>query len=233
MTVMLDDSRDGRQVNAICLEGGDGCGKTTVMRELVPRLRDMGYDALPLREPGGNEICESIRDVLLADSSDGMYPITEAMLYAASRYQLMNDLIRPAMCDGKLVVLDRFVYSSFVYQGYVAAEANRLDAEASARLVGDVMRINDMATGGWRPTLTFFLDLPPERAIERMTKGRDSADTNRFDTRGLEYHRMIREAYLRLDRFDEYRVVDADRDVGSIVTDIIGEIRKYCEQGRK
>ena len=220
----------GRRLSAICLEGGDGCGKTTVMRELVPRLSDMGYDVMPLREPGGNEICESIRDVLLADSSDGMYPMTEAMLYAASRYQLMNDLIRPAMRDGKLVVLDRFVYSSFVYQGYVAAEANRLDAEASARLVGDVMRINDMATGGWRPTLTFFLDLPPERAIERMAKGRDSADTNRFDTRGLEYHRMIREAYLRLDRFDEYRVVDADRDVGSIVTDIIGEIRKYREQ---
>lgn len=221
----------GRHLSAICLEGGDGCGKTTVMRELVPRLSDMGYDVMPLREPGGNEICESIRDILLADSSDGMYPMTEAMLYAASRYQLMNDLIRPAMRDGKLVVLDRFVYSSFVYQGYVAAQTRGLDADASARLVGDVMRINDMATGGWRPTLTFFLDLPPERAIERMARGRDSSETNRFDTRGLEYHRMIREAYLRLDRFDEYRVVDADRDVDSIVGDIVDEIRSYCEQG--
>ena len=213
------------RIEAIALEGDDGCGKSTVISLLSKRLRDdYGIDVMTVREPGGNRICESIRNLILSDDSEGMCATTEAMLYAASRYQLLHDVVKPALDDGKMVAFDRFVYSSFVYQGIVGTG----DGDGGCGL-DMVVALNDLATKLWRPTIAFYLDLDPCVAAKRIgdNAGRE---VNRFDRRGLAYHDKVRAGYRQLcDTCPELVMVDADRAPDEIVDDIIG---KMIECGR-
>ena len=143
----------------ITFEGIDLCGKTTQAKLLVAHLKDMGFDVVLTREPGGPGISEKIRQILLNPENHAMTSMAELLLYEASRAQHTEELIRPALSDGKLVICDRFGDASFAYQGH----GRRLGGEL-------VRRLNDMATGGLSPDLTIVLDLPPEEAARLLNE---------------------------------------------------------------
>jgi len=194
----------------ITLEGVEGSGKTTVARRLVKILEDNGYDVLSTREPGGNKIAESIRDVVLDTSNTDMDVRTEALLYAAARRQHLVDVIEPALKAKRLVICDRFVDSSIAYQGY----ARKIGPE----LVED---INDFAIAGKRPDVTFLINIKPEIGLKRISKDQDR-EVNRLDLEELEFHQLVYDGYQELAKKYSNRiiVIDGKRQVASIVSDI-------------
>jgi dTMP kinase len=177
----------------ITFEGIDLCGKTTQARLLLEDLKDRGLEVVFSREPGGTPISEKIRHILLNREHSSMRPLTELLLYEASRAQHTEELIRPAIESGKCVVLDRYGDASYAYQGW-------------GRELGPdlVRRLNELATGGLKPDLTIVLDLPPEEAAGRV-KGKDwKAD--RLEGEEIEFHRRVREGYRQLAREEPDRV---------------------------
>jgi len=191
----------------ISFEGVDGSGKSTQLRLLLQYLDELGVPYVFTREPGGTPIAEQIRRILLDPANKGMSVITEALLFAASRAEHVARTIRPALEEGKVVICDRFVDSSLVYQ----ALAGGLPPEF-------VLQINEMATGALRPHRTIVLDVDPEVALTRRQG--DGAD--RIERKALEYHRQVREGYLELARAEPRRVkvVDASRSVEEVQRDI-------------
>ena len=148
----------------VTFEGGEGVGKTTQLRLVRQYLEEKGVDAIFLREPGGNDISEKIRNIILDISNSAMTGMCEAMLYSAARAQLTEEVIKPALQQGKLVVCDRFIDSTFAYQGIARGlGADKVDA------------LNRMACGGVMPDLTIFLGLSPSLAFARKG-GADSDD---------------------------------------------------------
>ena len=189
----------------ITFEGIDLCGKTTQAKLLVAHLKDKGFDVLLTREPGGPGISEKIRQILLNPENHAMTSMAELLLYEASRAQHTEELIRPALSDGKLVICDRFGDASFAYQGH----GRRLGGEL-------VRRLNDMATGGLSPDLTIVLDLPPEEAARRA-EGKDW-QADRLEGEKIDFHRRVREGYLRLaeEEPERVRVIDGRGPVEQI-----------------
>jgi dTMP kinase len=185
----------------IVFEGGDGAGKSTQIRLLRAAIERTGRDVVITREPGGTSIGEGIREVLLSRASDAMSDRTEALLYAAARAQHVDEVIRPALEKGAVVLCDRFVDSSIVYQGV-------------ARGLGEehVAELNRWATGGLVPELTVLLDVEPAEGLRRATEGRDA---DRLEAAGLDFHRRVRDAYRRRADADpdRYLVLDATRSV--------------------
>lgn len=176
-------------------EGCEGSGKTTQVELLKEHLAERGFEVLVSREPGGTAIGARIREILLDPGQAGMEPLTEALLFAADRAQQVAQVILPAMREGRVVVGDRFVDSSLAYQGV----ARGLGLEAVARL-------NEWATGGLEPTLTFYLDMPVEEALARKSfEGHD-----RIEGEPAEFHRAVGEAYLMLAKLYSHRVVVVD-----------------------
>jgi dTMP kinase len=189
----------------VTFEGIDRSGKTTQARMLCEAL---GEEALAVREPGGTEAGERIRQVL-KDPAVELTPETEALLFAAARAELVAGVIRPALEEGRIVVSDRFLDSSLAYQG-------------GARGLGieEVGRINRFATGGIRPDLTFLLDISPEAAAAR------AGDTDRFEGEGKELQRGVLAAYEELAAADPERWVrvDADRDPGEVHAEVMAAV---------
>ena len=146
----------------ITLEGGEGAGKTTVANSVIERLSLLGIKAIYTREPGGIKIAEKIREVILDRNHTEMDGRTEALLYAAARRQHLVEKVRPAMEKGYVVLCDRFVDSSIVYQGY-------------ARGIGvdEVRKINEFAIEGFMPKLTIFFDIPPREGLKRISENKD------------------------------------------------------------
>ncbi len=185
----------------ITFEGPDASGKTTQIRLLEEMLRGMGLQPLLTREPGGTPIGERIREILLDRSSQEMTPMTEMLLYAASRAQHVEQVIRPALEAGRIVISDRFTDSSIAYQGY-------------GRELGEtVARINAIATGGLEPDLTFLLMTTPESMRKRIAEeqqDRMEAEQDAFHEkvlRGfLEVHRQHPE---RIERIDGTQTIEA------------------------
>lgn len=165
----------------ITLEGGDGCGKTTQVELLNKYFNDKGINFINTREPGGIDISEQIREVILNTDNTAMDSITEAMLYAASRRQHMVERVIPALESGVTVVCDRFVDASLVYQGY-------------SRGIGidEVMKINEPAIEGYMPDLTIYLDIEPALGLERIHSN-EKREINRLDLEGIEFHEKVRE----------------------------------------
>jgi len=194
----------------ITLEGVEGSGKTTVAKGLVKVLEDNGYDVLYTREPGGNKIAESIRDIVLDTSNTDMDVRTEALLYAAARRQHLVGVIEPALQAKKIVICDRFVDSSIAYQGY-------------ARNIGPelVEYINDFAIAGIRPDLTFLIDVRPEVGLNRISKDEDR-EVNRLDLEELNFHQAVYDGYQELagKYGDRIKVINGERVTSSIVADI-------------
>ena len=171
----------------LSFEGSEGSGKSTQIDLLAARLEGEGYDVVVTREPGGTEIGEEIRHLLKhAQSGQGMFPETELLLFAACRAQLVREVIAPALRSGKIIICDRFLDSTTVYQGV----ARKLSAEA-------VAAINGFAVGDVLPNLTVVLDMPADVGLARARK-RTGEQPDRMEQESLDFYQHVREGYLLL-----------------------------------
>ncbi len=182
--------------NFITLEGPEGGGKSTQAKRLVNHLQAQGYEVLFTREPGGTEIGDQIRQVIMSLENKSMSPEAEFLLFSASRAQVVRELIEPQLERGGLVVCDRFYDSSLAYQGY----GHELDLELLRTITGFV-------SGGLVPDLTFLLDLTSELGLERR---KQDGRWNRLDDYDLAFHERVREGYHRLAELDPDRWVQID-----------------------
>lgn len=178
----------------ITFEGPDGAGKTTIINRVAEQLSN----ALVTREPGGIDIAEQIRKVILDKQNTAMDARTEALLYAAARRQHLVEKVKPALAEGKIVLCDRFVDSSLAYQGY----ARGLGIE-------EVWSINRFAIEEMMPDLTLYFDIEPELGLKRINKNK-GREINRLDLENLEFHQKVREGYhILIDRFPD-RMIKLD-----------------------
>ena len=196
----------------ITMEGPDGSGKSTQIDLLKEYLESTGYDVLITREPGGNRISEAIREIILNSEYTEMSPVTEMMLYASARAQLIAEVIGPAIESGKAVISDRFVDSSLVYQGM----ARGLGVET-------VYEINKVAIGEYMPQLTIMLDLPAEVGISRK---KDQKELDRMELESLEFHKKVAAGYREMaERFPErIKRIDATLPIEEIYDIIKGSV---------
>ncbi|ERI95536.1 dTMP kinase [Clostridiales bacterium oral taxon 876 str. F0540] len=195
----------------ITFEGPDGSGKSTQIELLKDYLEKKGFEIIFTREPGGTKISEKIRNIVLDNENKEMSSMCEALLYAASRAQLVSEVIKPALNEGKVVICDRFVESSIVYQGI-------------GRNLGEdrVRSINLAATDGLRPDITFLLTIPFEEGLRRKSKQRS---LDRLENSGDEFHKRVYDGYMNLVDSAEYITsVDANRPMEDIHNDIISMI---------
>lgn len=180
----------------ITFEGVEGCGKSTQLALLAKHAESMGFAVEVLREPGGVPIAETIRAILLDPDNSAMCSTTELLLYAASRAQLIEERIAPALAAGKLVLCDRFADSTTAYQGAGRGiEASRIE------------QIHELATNGLWPAKTFLLDLPVEAGLERA---RQRGRADRIEQESHVFHARVRDAYLALARMHPERIVVLD-----------------------
>lgn len=187
-------------------DGVDGVGKTTQIELFCQWLRGRRRDVVTCRDPGSTRLGETLRDIVLASTDLPIHRRSEMLLYMAARAQLVEEVIRPALAAGRIVVCDRYLLANVVYQGH----AGGLDVE-------QVWRVGEIAVDGVRPTLTFLLDMPAEQASQRIARSLD-----RMEARGPEYLERVRQGFLAEAnrRPDEIVVIDAARDVAAIQTDI-------------
>ena len=182
----------------ITIEGPEGAGKTTIIEMLLKNLESEGYPIMKTREPGGIEISEQIRSVILNKNNTAMDGRTEALLYAAARRQHLVEKVLPAIEQGFIVLCDRFIDSSLAYQGF-------------ARGIGmdEVYSINTFAIDNRMPDATLYFDIDPEIGMKRINdhKGRE---VNRLDLENLEFHRKVREGYQLLSRKYSNRIIEID-----------------------
>ncbi len=185
----------------ITFEGPDGAGKTTQITLLGKRLEAMGIRVLYTREPGGTKISEEIRKILLDPSNAKMVDRTEALLYAAARAQHVEELIRPALDAGNVVLCDRFIDSTIAYQGYGRGiDISLLD------------KLNNTATAGVIPDITIILDVEPAMGIGRISENGTSKD--RIELENMSFHERVRHGFHRLASKEPQRckIIDAGRD---------------------
>ena len=193
----------------ITVEGTDGSGKSTQLKLLMDYLGTKNCDVVFTREPGGTEISEKIRAIILDINNKEMTDMTEALLYAAARAQHVQQKIIPAINEGKVVICDRFVDSSIAYQG-------------AARGLGtdNIMQINSFALNGIMPDLTLFFDLPPEKGILRK---KNEKELDRLESEKLDFHVNVYEGYKKLcsQYPDRIKVISADDTVENINRQVI------------
>ena len=193
----------------ITFEGPDGSGKTSVIKGLIPKLTSVVKKEIMItREPGGSRIAEKIRELILDPEHLEMDSRTEALLYAASRRQHLIEKVIPALKADQVVICDRFVDSSLVYQGW-------------ARGIGmtEVATINEFATEGVVPDITFYLDIDAKEGLERIKRARESRQYDRLDQEKLVFHEKVREGYLQLVKENKKRIVlvDASQPVEKVI----------------
>ncbi|WBW49760.1 dTMP kinase [Peptoniphilus equinus] len=192
----------------IAFEGPDGCGKTTIASRITETLQ-ADYDVVRTREPGGTAISETIRNLILDNHNVAMTARTEALLYAAARAQHTEELIRPALDAGKIVITERYVISSYVYQGF----ARGLGVEA-------VKAINAFATAQLRPDITFIFDTKAQRSVERkLMLGAD-----RMENAGASFHDSVAQAYRHFYDDDGVVVIDATQSIDEVYAACMREI---------
>ena len=179
----------------IAFEGADGCGKTTQLRFLGDYLISLGVEVLRTREPGGCPVAEQIREILLDKANCEMTAVTETLLYAAARAEHVRQVIGPAVDAGKVVLCDRFVYSSLAYQGYGRDLG-----------VDTVWHVNEIAVSGYMPDLTVFINVPPERAFGRMNENKEH---DRLECEHISFHERVFEGFTELSQRDDVLSIDA------------------------
>ncbi|MDD3122532.1 MAG: dTMP kinase [Candidatus Izemoplasmatales bacterium] len=201
----------------ISFEGTEGSGKTSIIKEVEKHFANKGIQVLTTREPGGIRISEKIRDILLDKSHTEMDAKTEALLFAASRRQHLVEKIIPALNEGKLILCDRFVDSSLVYQGI----ARNLG-------VDQVFQINQFAIENLLPTLTIFIDVRPEVGLKRVFKT-PNREVNRLDLEKFEFHKMIYDGYLSLIKKypDRIKRINGEQTIEEVSQDVIALIKLY------
>jgi dTMP kinase len=193
----------------ITFEGADGSGKTTHIQQLATFFGQQGRPVLVTREPGGTKLGNEIRAMVLGDNERNVSPMAEMLLIAAARAQHVSEVLQPGLAEGKLILCDRYIDSSLVYQGVALGVGLDL-----------VANINNMVVDGLWPDLTILLDVPPEVAYERSILMRRQAD--RIESRGLAYYRQVCAGYrLIAQKWPErIKVVDANRPVATVHRDI-------------
>lgn len=198
----------------ITFEGGEGAGKTSILHSLSKKLSDLGFEVLATREPGGIEIAEKIRTIILDPMHTEMEEHTEALLYAAARSQHLVEKVLPALKQGKIVLCDRFIDSSLVYQGY-------------ARGLGmdEVFAINQFAIGDCMPDMTLFFDIKPKKGLQRIAANKDR-EQNRLDLENLEFHEQVYKAYhILAERFPaRIQTINADQTIEMVEKDAYDRI---------
>lgn len=195
----------------ITFEGGEGAGKSSQVRNLAHLLREDGHEVMTTREPGGSPGAEAIRHVLLSGAAEPFGPRMEALLFAAARADHVEQVIRPAVEQGTVVLCDRFMDSTRVYQG----TTGNLDPDYISSL--ERVSVADLV-----PDLTFILDLDPEEGLRRASIRRGIDIPDRFEKESVEIHRLRREAFLAIAAQEPGRcvVIDAGRDFESAAADI-------------
>lgn len=203
--------------NFISFEGGEGSGKSTVLKLLSDVLKDKGLNVICTREPGGIEIAEQIRNVILDKANVTMDAKTEALLYAAARRQHLVEKVEPALEQGSIVLCDRFIDSSLAYQGY-----------ARGLGIDEIYTINEFAIGDSMPSLTLYLDVKPEIGLARIEKD-GAREINRLDLESLEFHSKVREGYQKLvKQFPErIKVINAENGIEQVLDDVLAELMKH------
>ena len=197
----------------IVMEGPDGSGKTTQINLLKEYLEEAGYECLITREPGGTVIGEEVRQLILNPEHKEMSPVTEMLLYAASRAQLVHEVIGPALEEGKIVISDRFVDSSIVYQGI----ARKLG-------ISTVSAVNAPGIGIYRPDGIFFIDLSEAEGLRRK---KEQKNLDRMEQEGIDFHHMVSEGYRKvLSGRPEVMKIDGGRSIDTIQK----EIRNHVDE---
>ena len=181
----------------ITLEGPDGSGKSSQMNPLAEYLREQGHDVLETREPGGTEIGDQVRQVIMDLKNKSMFPASEILLFQASRAQLVREVIRPALAEGKVVLCDRYADSTLAYQGY----GHQTDLEQLTRIV-------EFATGGLKPDLTLYLDIDAQEGLRRRSDG--DGEWNRLDDYEVAFHQRVRVGYHAMIAAEPERWVEID-----------------------
>ncbi|TCD48481.1 dTMP kinase [Chlorobium sp. N1] len=211
----------------ITFEGIDGAGKSTQIKKLASHLRHKGREVLTLREPGGTEVAEKIRQILLESRSD-ITPVGELLLFSASRAELVAEVVRPALEQGQTVILDRFFDSTTAYQGY----GRGLDIEMLRTVIS-------ISTGALSPDITFYLDILPEESLIRKFSEKslplafESEELDRMERSGLEFYRKVREGYRKLIEAEPERFVriNARLKVQEIHQEIVRSLRERFDEG--
>ena len=206
----------------ITLDGGDGCGKSTQIQRLAENLNSQGHKVVCCRDPGSTPMGDAVRDILLNRQELYIADITELFLFTAARSQLVREVIRPALETGKIVLSDRFLISTFVYQCYAGGVPEEVLKSISAAAVGETL-----------PDLGIVLDIPYEVAVRRMGH---RALPDRMERKGEEYHRLVREGFLRYAAAEpeRYVVIDASppvEDVAAMIEKIASSSleRRVCK----
>lgn len=200
----------------ISFEGSDGSGKTTQIQLLADHLRAAGRSVLTTREPGGTRIGDGIRQLLLDLAHTEMHARAETLLFNAARAQIIAEVIRPALAARKTVLCDRFADSTLAYQGF-----------GHQQEIAELERLIAYATGGLRPHLTIYLDIPPAEGIRR-NRGRADGDWNRLDAQELSFYQRVETGYRHLiaQEPERWAVVDAARPREEVHQDIVNAVQR-------
>lgn len=202
----------------IALEGQDGTGKSTVINAITGYFDEMGLDYINAREPGSTDIGEKIRDILADKANKDMDYHTEALLFAASRSELYDKVIKPNVRKGTSVILDRFLLSSLAYQGIVRGLG-----------VDEVMKINDFFLEGFRPDLTILMDLDAKKSYERLKK---LGELDRIESLGEDFQEKVHLAYLKLYEENHMKLIklDGTKDRESLAQEALDEVKKLMKE---
>ncbi|MGA9658948.1 MAG: dTMP kinase [Asticcacaulis sp.] len=205
----------------ITFEGGEGAGKSTQVKALVAKLRALGLEVVQTREPGGSTGAEALRDLLVRGDATRWSPMSELLMMYAARADHLEKVIRPALLRGAWVVCDRFADSSRAYQGAGGGVAPAF-----------IEQIDEAVVGATQPDLVLLMDMPVEAGLKRADARGDSE--NRFESKGLAFHERLRAGFLAraVQVPDRYQIIDADRGIDPIASDIWQRIQAAFPQLR-
>ena len=201
----------------IVFEGGEGVGKTTQQKFLKPYLENKGYDVVVTREPGGTKLSEKLRKILLYGNNINICDLSELLMFEASRAQYTHEILKPNLEQGKLLLTDRFYYSSIAYQGY----GRNIDIDL-------IKRINSAATQGIKPDLAIILDLPIEIGIERAAEV-TGKELDRFEEEEMDFLERVRQGYLDLPKLlpdENIKIIDGNSSKEKIFENVKYEVNK-------
>lgn len=204
----------------ITFEGPDGSGKTTQLHKAAEALRKLGYDVLESREPGGTELAEKVRSLVL-DASLPLAHKTEVLLYLAARSEHVDKVLRPALAAGKIILCDRFCDSTLVYQGLVKG--------LSKERLAELRKLNAYACGGLLPDLTLLLDGRTEVLAERRSL---RGVSDRYEDKGIDFQRQVREGFLALAALEPQRIkiINAERSADAVEAEVLQVIKSVLAE---